>query len=127
MASPTPASGATEPVDRARLARVRDEVGEHTLRRFISVYLDLLRLRLRRIADPLEGDRADGVRAAFDLRVASEMLGAFRLAEMVAEIERSFREGKAPSARQTALLQTEADSVAAALSSVIGTGENSGG
>lgn len=115
MAGSTPASGATGPVDHARLAAVRDEVGEHTMRRFITAYLDLLVPRLERIAEPLERGRADGLRAAFDLRISSEMLGAARLADLAAGIERSLRDGRLPGARQLAMLRTEADSVATAL------------
>lgn len=119
MAGSTPASGATGPVDHARLATVRDEVGEQTMRRFITSYLNLLEPRLERIAKPLERGHADGLRAAFDLRVSSEMLGAARLADLAAGIERSLQERKLPGARQLALLRTEADSVAAALSGMI--------
>jgi len=126
MASSTPASGATGPLDRARLAAVRDEVGEHAMRRFVIAYLDLLEARMERIAEPLERGRADGLRAAFDLRVSSEMLGAARLAELVRCAERSMEEGNLPGARQVALLHAEADSVAAALFAMI-RAEGSGG
>ena len=120
MAGSTPASGATGPVDPARLATVRDEVGEYTMRRFIIAYLDLLQARLERIAKPLERGRADGLRAAFDLSISSEMLGAARLAELASGIERALREeGKLPGARQLAVLRAEADSVAAALFGMI--------
>jgi HPt (histidine-containing phosphotransfer) domain-containing protein len=115
MASSTSASGATGPVDRARLAALRDEVGEHTMRRFITTYLDLLEARLERIAEPLEPGRADSLRAAFDLRVSSEMLGAARLAGIAADVEATLREGTLPGARQRMALHREADSVAAAL------------
>lgn len=113
-------------MDAARLATVRDEVGEYTMRRFITAYLDLLQARLERIAKPLEHGRADSLRAAFDLSVSSEMLGAARLAELAAGIERSLREGKLPGARQLAALRAEADSVAAALFGMIKADGSSG-
>lgn len=119
MVPPTPASGPAEPVDRVRLARVRDEVGEDTMRRFIAMYLDLLQPRLKRIAQPRESGRADGLRAAHDLRVASEMLGAARLADAVAGIERAFGDGRAAGARLTATLRREADAVAEDLAGVL--------
>jgi HPt (histidine-containing phosphotransfer) domain-containing protein len=115
MASLTPASGATEPVDRARLAEVRDEFGEDTIQRFIAMYLELLKIRLKLIVEPVERGGTDGLRAASDLRVSSEMLGAVRLAEVAARFEQSFQAGETPGARQVALLRTEADVVATAL------------
>ncbi|MEY9930232.1 hypothetical protein ABH926_004877 [Catenulispora sp. GP43] len=106
-------------MDRVRLARVRDEVGESTMRRFIATYLDLLQPRLKRIVQPRESGRADGLRAAYDLRVASEMLGAGRLAGLVAGIEQAYRDGRAAGSRPIAALRREADAVAEDLAGVL--------
>jgi hypothetical protein len=105
---------------------MRDEVGEGTMRRFIATYLDLLGPRLERIAKPLERGRADGARAAFDLRVGSQMLGAARLAELAGGFEQAFRDGLVAGSRQTARLRREADAVAGALSGMLNTVEGKG-
>jgi hypothetical protein len=113
-------------VDRGRLTRVRDEVGEGTMRRFVAAYLEVLPPRLQHIAHPRESGRADGLRAAFDLRVGSEMLGAARLAELAAGIERSFEGGAEPGARQLTQLRGEADAVARTLSGLLGDDDSAG-
>lgn len=122
MASSTPESDPAVPVDRVRLMRLREEVGAGTVRRFVAAYLDLLPGRVETIAEPLQSDRADGVRAAYDLRAGSQMLGADRLAGMAEAVEQSFRRGAGPDAAQIAALRGEAEAVARALPELLESG-----
>jgi hypothetical protein len=105
---------------------MRDQVGEGTTRRFIATFLELLGPRVEHIAKPREPGRADGARAAYDLRVSSQMLGAGRLAEVAGEIEQSLRDGLAAGSRQLARLRREADAVVSALSDMVNKVEGNG-
>ena len=113
---PAPASdSAAGSVDLAQLARVRDDVGEETLRRYAAVFLDLLEDRLARVARASAGKTADAQVAAFDLQVSSTMLGAGRLAELAGEVDASLRSGIPVSVWRMRMLRAEAASVSADL------------
>jgi hypothetical protein len=98
-------------VDLAQLARVREDVGEETLRRYAAVFLDLLEDRLDRLARAAVGKTADAQVAAFDLQVSSVMLGAGRLAELAGEVEASLRSGVPVPVWRMRMLRAEAASV----------------
>jgi HPt (histidine-containing phosphotransfer) domain-containing protein len=106
-----------EAVGRADLARVRDEVGDETLRRYAKAYLDLLPDRLDRIEQAIGAEEgAAAIRVMFDLRVSSTMLGANRLAKLIAGVEASLGIGPPiGGAARMGALRAEAETVAAAL------------
>ena len=98
-----------EAVSRAQLARVREDVGDASLRGYVHAYLDLLPGRLERIDRAVAAaDSAEATCVAFDLRAASAMLGARRLTAL-------------PTAPvQLAVVRSEADAVAAELRRIFG-------
>ena len=103
-------------VDRTRLARVRSEVGEQTLRRYMRAYLDLLFARIEQIEQAMAAaDAGEALRIMFDLRVSSEMLGVARLPRMIAELESSPQTWLALSAAHLRRVRREARRVAAEL------------
>jgi len=105
-----------EAVDRAHLARVLEDVGERTLRRYALAYLDLLPGRLERIRQAaVSANTAEALRVLFDLRASSSMLGAGRLAAAASWLEATVRSGLAPEPAQLAALRTEARVVQARL------------
>ena len=115
---PDPEVGA---VSRAQLARVREDVGELSLRRYVSAYLDLLPGRLERIEHAVAAaDSAEATRVMFDLRAASAMLGARRLPALLSALETTLNVGLPASPAQLAVVRAEADAVAAALRRTFG-------
>ncbi|HTJ69257.1 MAG TPA: Hpt domain-containing protein [Actinospica sp.] len=105
-----------EPVSRAQLARVREDVGERSLRRYIRAFLQLLPERLDRIEHAVAAaDAAEATRVMFDLRAASAMLGARRLPALLSTLETTLRVGLPAAPAQLAVVRAEADAVAAAL------------
>lgn len=115
---PDPEVGA---VSRAQLARVREDVGELSLRRYVSAYLDLLPGRLERIEHAVAAaDSAEATRVMFDLRAASAMLGARRLPALLSALETTLYVGLPASPAQLAVVRAEADAVAAALRRTFG-------
>jgi hypothetical protein len=117
MVHPAPRVGpGDEPVDLARLAKVLDEVGGQTLRRYAEAYLDLLTDRLDGIEQALgDGHGADAVRLMIDLRVNSAMLGANRLVALVAGAETALPTGRPIDSARMAALRAEAAAVSDAL------------
>ncbi|MBR7831190.1 Hpt domain-containing protein [Actinospica sp. MGRD01-02] len=115
---PDPEVGA---VSRAQLARVREDVGELSLRNYVSAYLDLLPGRLERIDQAVAAaDGAEATRVMFDLRAASAMLGARRLPALLSALETTLNVGLPASPAQLAVVRAEADAVAAALRRYLG-------
>ena len=106
-----------EAVDRTRLAGLRAEVGDATLRRYAEAYLDLLAERLDRIERAMDADaRAEAVRVMLDLQVSSAMLGASRLAALIGILERPLPAEPATGGKASmTVLRAEADAVARAL------------
>ena len=103
-------------VDLERLARVRSEVGEQTLRRYARAYLDLLFARIERIEQAMAAaDAGEARRIMFDLRVSSDMLGVARLPRMIAELESSPQTWLALSAAHLRGVRREAKRVATEL------------
>src|SRR5689334_18266086 len=103
-------------VDLAQLARVREDVGAATLRRYVAVYRDLLDSRLDRLTGATGTEGGVDVRAAaFDLRVSSAMLGTVPLAALTAEVGRALEAGVAPDAALTSRLRAAAEAVRVAL------------
>ncbi|WP_212531312.1 hypothetical protein [Actinospica durhamensis] len=103
-------------VDLERLARVRSEVGDRTLRRYARAYLDLLFARIERIEQAMAAaDAAEARRIMFDLRVSSDMLGAARLPRMIAKLESSPQSWVALSAAHLRGVRREARRVATEL------------
>ena len=114
MGEPGRSADEGDVVSRTHLAQVRAEVGDVTLRRYAQAYLDVLPERLERIEQALAAaDYAKATDVMFDLRVSSEMLGATRLAALVAELEAAPRIGLPADALQVARVHTEALMVAA--------------
>jgi HPt (histidine-containing phosphotransfer) domain-containing protein len=115
---PDPEVGA---VSRAQLARVREDVGELSLRHYVSTYLDLMPGRLERIDHAVAAaDGAEATRVMFDLRAASAMLGARRLPALLSALETTLNVGLPSSPAQLAVVRAEADAVAAALRGFFG-------
>jgi hypothetical protein len=103
-----------------RLARVRSEVGERTLRRYARAYLDLLPGRLEHLEQAMAAaDSGEARKIMFDLRVSSEMLGVLRLPRMIAELESSPQPWLAAGASTLAGVREEAGRVAAVLVRVL--------
>ncbi len=113
-----------EAVDQVRLAGLRAEVGDATLRRYVEAYLDLLAERLDRIERAMDADaRAEAIRVMLDLRVSSAMLGASRLAALIGFLERPLPAKPATGGKASMkVLRTEADAVARALRVAAGLG-----
>jgi hypothetical protein len=110
-----------EAVSRAQLARVREDVGEATLRHYVSAYLDLLPGRLDRIERAVAAaDGPDATRVMFDLRAASAMLGARRLPALLSALENTLVVGLPIARAQLAVLRAEADAVAGVLRRLFG-------
>ena len=109
-----------EAVGRAHLARVREDVGDETLRRYARAYLGLLPERLDRIEQSvIAGDGDAATKVMFDLRVSSAMLGAGRLVALISAFESALLVGLPAGAAQVAVLRSEAAAVAAALGSAL--------
>lgn len=121
MAGSSMSGGAREPghLERARLAVLRDEVGDRRLTAFIKAFLVLLDERLDRIAAAAPGAVADALRADRDLRVSCEMLGASQLAVLLVGLDARLRTGLPAADVTLADLRIEADGVATALSHVL--------
>jgi HPt (histidine-containing phosphotransfer) domain-containing protein len=110
-----------EAVSRAQLARVREDVGEASLRHYVRAYLELLPDRLERIERAVAAaDGAEATRVMFDLRAASAMLGARRLSALLSTLEGTLSVGLPASPAQLAVVRAEAGSVAAALRALLG-------
>ena len=104
-------------VDRRLLARLRGDVGEETVRRYVDAYLGLLDERLDLVERAVAvGERAEALRALTDLRVGAAMLGAETFAARIVRVERSVRTATRGEieARFEAMRQA-AEAVAAAL------------
>jgi HPt (histidine-containing phosphotransfer) domain-containing protein len=120
MSGPARRPGCEEPevgaVSRAQLARVREDVGEPTLRHYAGVYLELLPGRLDRIERAIAAaDTAEATRVMFDLRSSSAMLGARRLPALLSALESTLRIGLPAGPAQLAVVRAEARAVATAL------------
>lgn len=110
-----------EAVSRAQLARVREDVGDRTLRHYVRAYLDLLPGRLDRIERAVAAaDGAEATRVMFDLRAASAMLGARRLPALLSTLEATLGVGLPTAPAQLRVVRAEADAVAAALADILG-------
>lgn len=113
---PSGPPAADEAVDRARLAMMREEVGEEALRRYAAAYLDRLWGRIDRLAEAARTrPDDDGLRAVFDLRVSSAMLGATRLAALTVEVEAALGTGQPIGAVRLRAVLSEAQAVVADL------------
>ena len=114
MAGAEPSETGDEPVSRAHLSRLRAEVGDATLRRYAQAYLDLLPERLDGIGRAIGADdTAEAERLIVDLQISSRMLGARRLAAILAALESSLHTGLIPSSVQLGRVRAEARLVAA--------------
>jgi hypothetical protein len=111
----TPQSSSADVVDRARLARMGKEVGEQALRTYVSLFHELLDSRIERIDRVVVGQTADGLWAALDLQIGSEMLGAKRLAAIAADVVILLRSGEPISHKRMETLRAEAATADAAL------------
>jgi hypothetical protein len=111
-----------EAVDGVVLVRLRDDVGDDTLRRYAAAYLGLLADRLERIERAMDtGERAEAIGVMFDLRTSSTMLGASRLAALIGLLERSLTADLADGWKVwMANLRVEADAVMLALRDTAG-------
>ena len=131
-----PPGSAADAIDRARLAKMGNEVGEQALRRYLALYCALLGQRVDRITGAAEAasgaaagaeagaeaeDEAmeDALRAALDLHVSSAMLGAERLATAAADVAVLLRNGDRVGAARLRALRTEAEAAGAALRQVL--------
>ena len=115
---PDPEVGA---VSRAQLARVREDVGEATLRHYVGAYLELLPGRLDHIDRAVAAaDSAEASRVMFDLRASSAMLGATRLPTLLSALETTLGVGLPIAPAQLAVLRGEAAAVADALRRAFG-------
>lgn len=113
MAGEEPSELGDEPVIRAHLSRMRAEVGDATLHRYVQAYLDLLPERLDRIGQAISADdTAAAERAIVDLQISSTMLGTRRFATTLAALESSLHTGLIPSTVQFARVRSEARLVA---------------
>jgi hypothetical protein len=110
-----PPGSAADVVDRAQLARMGGEVGEQALRHYVALFRELLGGRIERIDQVVVGRTADGLRAAVDLQISSEMLGAKRLAAITADVAILLRSGEPISPKRMAALRAEAETAAVAL------------
>jgi HPt (histidine-containing phosphotransfer) domain-containing protein len=110
-----------EAVSRAQLARVREDVGDASLRDYVHAYLELLPGRLERIDRAVAAaDSAEATRVMFDLRAASAMLGARRLPALLSALEATLGVGLPTGPTQLAVVRAEADAVAAELRRIFG-------
>jgi hypothetical protein len=110
-----------EAVSRAQLARVREDIGEASLRHYVDAYLELLPDRLDRIDRAVAAaDTAEATRVMFDLRAASAMLGASRLPPLLSNLEAGLGVGLPTAPAHLAVLRSEADAVAAELRRIFG-------
>ena len=81
-------------VDRGRLARLRADVGDETLRRYADAYLNLLPERLDLVERAVAADeRAEALRTLTDVRVGAAMLGAHQFAARAGRLEAAVRTG----------------------------------
>ena len=116
MAGEEPSAIGGEPVSPAYLSRMRAEVGDTMLRRYAQAYLDLLPERLDRIGRAVGADdAAEAAHVVIELQISSEMLGARRLAALLAALESSLEAGVVPSAVQLSHVRSEARLAAPAL------------
>lgn len=114
------AGGPADSVDRDQWERVLGEVGPRALRRYAASYLELLPERLAGLGRAVAtGDRPETVRIAADLRTSSTMLGARRLATLVALVESAPEAVCADRRRALRVLRDEAHAVERALWSAL--------
>lgn len=110
-----------EAVSRAQLARVREDIGEVSLRGYVRAYLELLPGRLQSIERAVAAaDSAEATRVMFDLRASSAMLGARRLPALLSALEATLGVGLPTAPAQLAVVRAEADAVAAELRRIFG-------
>lgn len=117
----SPPGNAADAIDRAQLGRMGKEVGEQALRHYLALFCELLDGRVERIErdarDAAGGD--DRLRAALDLYVSSDMLGARRLATAASEVAVLLRDGVPVGAGRLAALREEAGRAGAVLRRVL--------
>lgn len=86
------AEGCADPVDRTQLDRLLEEVGAQTLSRYVASYLELLPERMAGLERAVAvGAGSQALRIMADLRTSSTMLGARRLATLVAVAQMELR------------------------------------
>jgi hypothetical protein len=104
-------------VDRRLLARLRGDVGDETVRRYVDAYLALLAERLDLVERAVAvGERAEALRALTDLRIGAAMLGAESFAAQVGRVERAVRTGtRGEIAARCEAMRHGAEAVAASL------------
>jgi len=104
-------------VDRRLLARLRGDVGDETVRRYVDAYLALLAERLDLVERAVAvGERAEALRALTDLRIGAAMLGAESFAARVGRVERAVRTGpRGEVAARFEAMRQDAAAVAASL------------
>ena len=95
------------------------EVGEDALRTHVALFRELLGVRIDRIDQAVVGDTADGLWAALDLQIGSEMLGANRLAAVAGDVVILLRSGEPVSPGRMATLREEAASADTALQQAV--------
>jgi HPt (histidine-containing phosphotransfer) domain-containing protein len=100
-------------LDRAVLERLRDEVDDENIcKTFVRNFIALLPDRAAHVRLSLTtGDLSGALDAVLSLKTSSQMVGAERLAELAADLERSLR-ADAPHAEPTGLLQLAAANLA---------------
>jgi hypothetical protein len=113
------AGSGPERLERARLATLRDEIGDRCLESFVKAFLILLDERLDRIGAAVSGRTTDALRAARDLWTGGAMLGAARLCELLRVVDAPLRARVPASPTELANLRAEAQAVTAALASVL--------
>ena len=116
-------SGGT-PLDPGVLTRLRHDLGDDVARRFLCTYVRLLPERLDGIQAALtRREPLKAARIACDLRTASSMLGAVRLAHLTHLLERHLRKGEIDRAvGGLSIIRREALEVSLALQRAVGSG-----
>ena len=115
------ANGTAGPVDRAQWEGVLAEVGARALSRYTVSYLELLSERVAVLERAVAGGAGvEALRIMADLRMSSAMLGARRLAALVARAEAELRSPRVER-RQSALraVRGEARAVGSMLRSAL--------
>lgn len=103
-------------VSLVQFARLREEVGELALRRYVLAHLALLPGRLERIERAVAAvHTAEAALVVVNLRVSGAILGARRLPRLLSTLEATLDTGVPTGFAQLNAVHTEADAVAAAL------------
>jgi two-component system cell cycle response regulator DivK len=99
-------------VDEAALERLREWGGESLLNQLVELFITTMPQRLGAVKSALTGGELEaGARGAHSLRSTSKNLGAERLSELAAEVERALNKGDRDIEPLVKLLEEEASRV----------------